>query len=283
MTIENISDTARWVAMYRAMESERPDAIFRDPYARRLAGPRGEEILDAMPRGRQTAWPMVVRTKILDDYIETAVRRDGVDVVLNLAAGLDSRPFRMDPPASLRWIEVDLPPILGEKQALMRGERPRCVLEQIPLDLADRPARQALFARVGASARQVLVMTEGLLVYLEPEQVAELASDLHAQPSFRWWLADIIHPRVLEMISRSWGKQLAAGGSQMKFAPAEGPDYFRRYGWTLVEVHGMLETAFRLHRAPRMMWLWALLGRLQPAAKREELRRGSGIIKLERV
>ena len=37
--ISHVSDTAHWVAMYRAMESERPDALFRDPHARRLAGP----------------------------------------------------------------------------------------------------------------------------------------------------------------------------------------------------------------------------------------------------
>jgi len=39
--ISSVSDTARWVALYRAMESDRPDALFRDPYARRLAGAAG--------------------------------------------------------------------------------------------------------------------------------------------------------------------------------------------------------------------------------------------------
>jgi O-methyltransferase involved in polyketide biosynthesis len=42
MPIENVSDTARWVAMYRALESDRPDAHFHDPYARLLAGERGD-------------------------------------------------------------------------------------------------------------------------------------------------------------------------------------------------------------------------------------------------
>src|SRR5437773_1190282 len=42
--IRSVSDTALWVAMYRAYESERADALFSDPYARRLAGPRGEAI-----------------------------------------------------------------------------------------------------------------------------------------------------------------------------------------------------------------------------------------------
>ena len=48
--IRNVSDTARWVAFYRAMESERPDAVFRDPFARRLAGERGEAIVRTVAR-----------------------------------------------------------------------------------------------------------------------------------------------------------------------------------------------------------------------------------------
>jgi O-methyltransferase involved in polyketide biosynthesis len=39
--IRNVSDTARWVAMYRAQESARPDALFHDPWAERLGGDRG--------------------------------------------------------------------------------------------------------------------------------------------------------------------------------------------------------------------------------------------------
>ncbi len=54
MPIEHISDTARWVAVYRAMETARPDAIFRDPHARQLAGERGDHIVDTMKRG---PWP----------------------------------------------------------------------------------------------------------------------------------------------------------------------------------------------------------------------------------
>src|SRR5581483_4274953 len=80
MLVRNVSDTARWVAMYRALETERPDAIFRDPFARRLAGDRGAEILEKMPRGKATAWPMVVRTAVFDELILRAIpRRRGHD------------------------------------------------------------------------------------------------------------------------------------------------------------------------------------------------------------
>src|ERR1700738_2085835 len=101
--IRNVSDTARWVAVYRAQETERPDPIFRDPFARRLAGERGEQIARMMPLGGGNAWSMITRTYLIDRLITAELRR-GADMVVNLAAGLDSRPYRMQLSPSLRWI-----------------------------------------------------------------------------------------------------------------------------------------------------------------------------------
>src|SRR5262249_39141388 len=114
MLIEHISDTARWVAAYRAIETARPDAIFQDPYAARLAGKRGFQIVDAMDQRQASAASMVVRTVVLDEMVCRLVAR-GVDTVLNLAAGLDTRPWRLELPSSLRWIDADLPDILEYK------------------------------------------------------------------------------------------------------------------------------------------------------------------------
>src|SRR5689334_9781092 len=97
--LRDVSDTAPWVAMYRAFESERPDAHFRDPYARRLAGERGERILRSLPRGPAGAWALVVRTALIDEIVQRVIRDEGADTILNLAAGLDTRPWRLDLPA----------------------------------------------------------------------------------------------------------------------------------------------------------------------------------------
>jgi Leucine carboxyl methyltransferase len=88
--IHNISDTARWVAVYRARESERPDAVFRDPFAQRLAGERGQQIAASMPFAEKNSWPFVARTWLIDRLISEQVR-GGIDRVVNLAAGLDAR------------------------------------------------------------------------------------------------------------------------------------------------------------------------------------------------
>ena len=281
MTIEHISDTARWVAVYRAMETERPDAHFHDPYARRLAGAHGEEIVNSLRHGKSAAWAMIVRTAVLDELILTAIRERGVDLVLNLAAGLDARPYRMPLQPSLRWVEVDLPGILEYKREQLAGASPTCRLESVALDLTNRSGRQELFDRLGREARCVLIVTEGLLAYLTPEEVASLATDLHTPPSFTCWLSDIASPRLLRMLQRMYGKQLKAGQAQMQFGPAEGGEFFRPYGWRLVQFRSALLEAHRLRREMRLAWLF----RLFAITKRQqaEWKNMSGMIELERT
>ncbi len=281
--IENVSDTARWVAVYRAMESARPDALFHDPYADRLAGERGHQILDSMKQGRTFAWPMIVRTAIFDEIILDAVRNQQVDLVVNLAAGLDARPWRLPLPPELCWVDVDLPGILNYKTEMLRDEKPKCRYEAVTVDLTDAGARRELFARLGAGAKRAIVVTEGLLVYLEPEQVAALATDLHAQPSFQEWLIDLASPQLIKRMSRTWGKSLAAAGAPFRFGPAEGTDFFRPFGWREAQYRATWEEAKRLNRTMKGAWLWDLMGRLMPKEKREQFRRFSGYVLLERI
>ena len=279
--IAHVSDTARWVAFYRAMESERPDALFRDPFARGLAGERGADIVRRMRRGRAFAWPMIVRTAVMDEIVLRLVAEAGVDTVLNLAAGLDVRPFRLALPATLRWIDVDFADVLDYKRDVLGDARPACQYEARPADLTDADQRRDALAAAGT--RSTLVVTEGLLVYLEPAQVADLGRDLADQPHRRWWLTDLGSPRLLKMLERTWGDQLAAGNAPFRFAPAEGSAFFAPLGWREAEFRSMWEEALRLKRTMPLAWLWNLLGRLYPARTRAEFRRMSGILLLERA
>jgi methyltransferase (TIGR00027 family) len=282
MPLEHISDTARWVAVYRAMESERKDAIFRDPFAAKLAGARGEEIVEGLKRGRAMAWAMIVRTAVFDEIILEKVKGGGVDLVLNLAAGLDARPWRLSLPPSLRWIDVDLPEILEYKTTQLGDVKPACRYEAIPVDLTDTRRRQAVFAQIGAQAHRALVVSEGLLIYLPPDQVGALATDLHGSPSLRWWLIDIASPRLLEMLNKSWGRTLEQANAPFLFAPSDGTLFFRPFGWEEAEFHSAVDEARRLRREFRGMWLMRLLMRFYSEARRLEIRRMSGFALLER-
>jgi methyltransferase (TIGR00027 family) len=280
--IRNVSDTARWVAFYRAMETERPDAIFKDPFARRLAGERGEQIVRSMPKGRQMAWPMIVRTAVMDEIILQAIR-EGADCVVNLAAGLDARPWRLPLPPSLRWVDVDHPEMIDAKLETLAGERPVCQYEGVKLDLSERGPRQALFTRLNGSCHRALVITEGLLVYLTTESVAELAADLHAQPHFQFWMTDLASPRLLKMLEKSFGKTLRAGNAPFRFGPKENTEFFAPYGWREIEWRSQFHEGLRLKRTFRMAPFWNFIGRFVGKKRRAEFTRFSGIALLERA
>jgi methyltransferase (TIGR00027 family) len=280
MPIENVSDTARWVAVYRAMETDRPDAIFRDPFARRLAGPEGEAIVKAIPNGLAIAPPLIVRTAVLDELILERIKNHGVDLVLNLAAGLDARPWRLPLPPALHWVDVDLPGILTYKTDTLRDERPVCRYEAIAVDLTQPDLRNALFARLGAAHQRVLVITEGLLIYLKPEHVADLGRALHQPPSFQWWLMDLASPRLLRYIERSHGSALRS--APFLFAPAEGTAFFRPLGWREEVFRSTIVEARRLRREMRGAWLYRVMATIMPARRVDEFRRMSGIVMLAR-
>jgi methyltransferase (TIGR00027 family) len=261
--VRNISDTARWAAVFRARETERPDSLFRDPFADRLAGTLGVDIANSLPEGNSHAWAWVARTYLFDHFIKQELEQ-GADMVVNLAAGLDARPYRMVLSASLQWIEVDLPEILAYKEEVLADEKPTCSLERIRLDLSDQSARRGLFGEFDRRAKRILVLTEGLLIYLDAEQVISLAEDLAAGSHFQRWITDLTSPGLLHMMQRSAGAQLSRVGAPFKFGPAEGPAFFTPHGWEPLDVKGLLKTATRFKRPPFFL---RLLGRL-PEQKR---------------
>jgi methyltransferase (TIGR00027 family) len=250
--IRNISDTARWVAVYRARETERDDAVFRDRFARQLAGERGEQIARAQPFAEENQWPFVARTYIFDQLITHEVER-GTDLVVNLAAGLDARPYRMNVPESLRWVEIDLPEILAYKASVLESATPNCRIERIALDLSDVSARGSVFDRLGGEARRALVLSEGLLIYLSEEEVAGLGRDLAHVRTFERWAVEVGSPALLQLMNAQMGDLVRQAGAPYKFGPADGPHFFERCGWKALEIQGMLRTAHRLGRLPEAM------------------------------
>jgi methyltransferase (TIGR00027 family) len=258
------------VAMCRALESERVDAIFDDPYARRLAGERGATIIDALPQGRSMAWPVVARTAVMDEIIIQCVRQ-GASTVLNLGAGLDARAFRLALPTTLEWIDVDLPDLIAMRNGLLSDAVPTCVHRSLAADLSDA----AVLADVLALARgPALVITEGLLTYFTQDQVVALAQAIHAAPGARWWLTDLMSPHLLRMLEQSWHAQLAAANAPMRFAPPDGAAFFELFGWRASELRSVWEESVRLRRSTVAPGL--------PKAMQDGYRRMASVVLLER-
>ena len=256
--IRDVSDTARWMAVYRARESEREDAVFRDPFARALAGERGERIANALTFADENAWSFLARTHLFDRFVARLVKH-GAEMIVNLAAGLDTRPYRLELPPSLRWVEVDLPDILDYKEEILGDARPHCALERVRLDLSNEDGRRGLFADLGRRAQRIAVIAEGLVIYLMPGAVADLARDLARPPAFQHLVLDLASPGLVEMMKQSAGDAMKEAGAPFLFAPPEGPPFFAAHGWQPVEVRSLLKTAAKLGRLPLTLRMVAML------------------------
>jgi methyltransferase (TIGR00027 family) len=183
--IAHVSDTALMTAACRAMETERPDGLIRDPFAVQLAGARGKAIASAIDRLELMCFGIGVRSRFLDKLVVETVMAEGISTVLSIGAGLDSRPWRLDLPATLRWIEVDFPAMLDYKDGVMAGTAPKCRRERLAADVNDPSDRQSVFAAAGDGP--TLMITEGLLMYLPAATIDALAATATASH----WLLDV--------------------------------------------------------------------------------------------
>jgi methyltransferase (TIGR00027 family) len=225
----------------------------------------------------RSGWPLIIRTKLMDDLILTSVA-EGCGCVLNLAAGFDTRPYRLALPATLRWVEADLPAMIDEKERLLAGEKPVCRLVREKVDLANVAARSAFLASALQNASKALVITEGLLAYLDEEVVRLLAKDLQAHAAIRWWLLDTASPVILEILQKSMGKHLA--NAPFKFAPANGLTFFEALGWQTRDVRSVFREAGRYRR---LNFFFRLLSMLPgPDPRNLGRARWSAVVRFER-
>jgi len=282
--IRQVSDTAFMAAAYRALETERTNALFRDPLAVKLSGEQGKNILASLPsQAFIGGWTVVIRTCIIDELIQGAIA-EGVDTILNLGAGLDTRPYRMELPASLRWIEVDYPHVIEFKESRLAAETPRCKLERVGLDLADNNARSALLDKISTTSNRVLALTEGVIPYLSEEAVASLGKDLRAHASIRYWIADYFSPASYEYRRRS-GMSQAMKKTPFLFEPKDYFGFFEETGWRPKETRFLPIEAERLHRPPPFPLLIKLvmriLGLLASPERRREMKQYAGMVLFE--
>jgi len=257
-TITHVSDTALMVAACRALESESPDGFVRDPFAARLAGERGMAILRGLARPEWMRFGVGVRSRFLDELLLEALASEPVATVVSVGCGLDTRPWRLELPPELRWIEVDFADMLDYKDALMSGERPRCRLERLTADLNDAAQRQTIYTAVGSAP--ALMITEGLLMYLPAATVEALAAEVWQQSGIAHWISDVTTSAFAKAINMA-ADQSVRNVQASDFLHGELIlEVVKRHGWvTAARRSYITDMAFAMERIALLMG-----GRTQP-------------------
>jgi methyltransferase (TIGR00027 family) len=196
----SVGSTAVMVAAARAVETDRPNPLIRDPYAKLLVTEAGagvwESMLDDALVEKVQSFDVeaaaifqhmrsyqAVRTHFFDAHFAGAGAA-GIRQMVILASGLDSRAYRLDWPAGTTVYEIDQPKVLAYKSETLasHGATPSADRREVPIDLRqDWPA--ALIAAGFDPKAPTAWLAEGLLMYLPADaqdrlfaQVTELSA-----------------------------------------------------------------------------------------------------------
>ncbi|CDO31457.1 SAM-dependent methyltransferase [Mycolicibacterium porcinum] len=174
-----VADTGVLVAAIRAEENRRPDRLFEDPFAQRLAGERGQQMLAeaVAASGDKSTLQIVVRTRFWDEALLHAAPR--VRQVVILAAGLDARAYRLAWPDGTTVFELDQPAVIATKAEALAGEEPRCRRVAIGVDLT-KDWTDTLRANGFDADQPAVWLMEGLLQYLDESAVHALFERIDA-------------------------------------------------------------------------------------------------------
>ncbi|MFG2934496.1 class I SAM-dependent methyltransferase [Streptomyces sp. NPDC048282] len=237
--MEAVSYTAQWTAAARALETERGNrAIFEDPFARALAAPRGFELLEKN-RGSGLTPFIAIRTRYLDESIAQVLADDDIRQIVFVAAGMDTRPFRLGWPDDATVYEVDFPALLAEKRRRLAesGAQPRVRRREVAVDL--RREWLPELAQAGFDpGRPTLWIVEGLLFFLTPEQATDLLRALGTASAPGSWLGvDFVSQALLRSpFSREFRRNLEEDGTPWLFGTDEPEEYLASIGWKARDV-----------------------------------------------
>jgi methyltransferase (TIGR00027 family) len=240
-----VGATSRWIAAARALETECQTPLFSDPYGRELAGDDGFALLAEMRRAAgPTGAPDVpngpvlylsLRTRFLDDALMAAMRDQGISQVVILAAGMDTRAFRLPWPQDVVIYELDRHDVFDLKEPVLaqRGATTSCTRHVIRIDLAQEDWVPRLLAAGFDRARPAAFLAEGLLMYLTPEDADRVIASVTSIAADGSWIGmDVVNRDMLESpLTAAYMKRLADLGVPWLFSMPDPEVYFARQGW----------------------------------------------------
>jgi methyltransferase (TIGR00027 family) len=230
-----LASTAHWTAAVRALENDRADRLFADSWAAALAGEDGATWL--ADRSPDSVIPIVLRTRFFDDFLKRITTQEMVQQIVLLAAGLDTRAFRLTWPAGTQVFELDQPVVMYYKDKVLRSEgaQPACGRKPIEVDLT-ATWHEALVQADFDPGRLSGWLLEGFLYYLPNERVTQILDEVSNLAAPGSWLGfDIINSLVLTSPwTRPWVNMQASYGAPWIGFLDDPSTFLQKRGWEVV-------------------------------------------------
>lgn len=227
-----LGTTAQWTAAVRMLESQQAEALFVDPWAERLAGESGKAWLAG--RSTESLLPIVLRTRFFDDWLAQVNRQEGARAVVLMAAGMDTRAYRLEWLEGTHLFEIDQAEILASKDEILNraGAQATCQHTIVAADLTGAWIERLLEAGFEPSQPSAWLL-EGFLFYLTEEVMLGLLDRVCAFAAPGSWLGfDCMNSLVMSSpYTRAWVEMQAQLGAPWQSWLDDPLDFLGQRGW----------------------------------------------------
>ena len=225
------------MAPCRAHETRHPNGLIDDPFAARLAAERGEDLFAAYGNGLSSSL-VSLRSALVDEVLLHVVFDHHIHTVADLAPGLDPRPYRLNLPRDLRWVEVDREAVHDYEALRLAHATPCCQFRRVAADLADASDRNRAIRDIAKYVTHGLVLTDAPFHELPRAAVEHLIDDLG--DVFKLWI--VAGPRLmLDRVTRGLHSRTEVLGSMEEVLAL-----FENYGWKPAKYAALEDQARRL-------------------------------------
>jgi methyltransferase (TIGR00027 family) len=229
--------TAWWTAAARALESQRCDRLFDDPWATILAGRQTVDEFDSAIKahGTETADLHAIITRFFDDFLMRVTGINRIQQVVLVAAGLDARAFRLPWPPHTQLFELDQPQVITYKDFCFSqlGASARCLRRAIGVNLNESWTDSLCQAGFDPDHRSVWLL-EAFLYFLAEPSVRDLLNAITGLAAPGSCLGvDLVNSDMLTSGStRHWTERMAAIGAPWLFTSDKPEAFLAEFGWS---------------------------------------------------
>ncbi len=199
------------------LDAQSTDPLVCDTYAATFLGDKGKEIFNLFRDFRNPDGSNITRCYLIDEIVQARLLSAPLRRVVLVGAGFDFRAFRLK---YGRWMELGEAGGIKRKEAVAPADSAPNPLTRITIDFAREKLMDALAPF--AATEPVIVIVEGVLVYLDQARIKQLADTLCKLFPKHTLVCDVMQRRFFKKFSAPIHKVIESPGARFQW-PVDDP------------------------------------------------------------
>ena len=249
-----VSDTAFLTCGARAEDAATAKPICGDSYASLFMTEHGKQVFGKFKDDKRPLASLVARHRAIDDLLRARIAANADTSVVIIGAGFDTRAFRL---GGGNWTEIDEAQVIDLKNRTLPAGRAERPLQRIAIDFAS----EALAAKLPsvAAGSPVVVVMEGIFIYLSEEQIVANLSALRRAYPRHTLICDLNTRRFMERYGQNLTRQIEMLGAKLKYLVDNPSAIFAQNGYRLAGRFSIIGKTLDYANARVVRWLVSML------------------------